>query len=82
MPQTLNPKEKLALTLLIEHAGQKNSIRFAMLRKAGFPEKLAAIYNNRSEYLDRFCSRVFQRLQEKGWVELDGTGLIKILHDL
>jgi hypothetical protein len=81
MPEPLNPKDKQALQLLIDHAGQSHRVRFATLRKARFPEKLAELYDNKSEYLDSLASRKFQKLQRKGWVKLDGTGLITILHE-
>lgn len=80
MPDPLEPREHLALKLLIEFAGAKDMIHYRDLRKAGFPERLNEIYKSRSEYLDSLANRKFQILQSFGWIELDKTSRIKILH--
>lgn len=77
---TLEARERNTLNLLIEFVGDKQAIRFRTLRENHFPERLSAILGGRSEYLDSLCSREFQKLRDKGWLALDGTGKIEILH--
>jgi hypothetical protein len=80
MPRPLQPREQLALKLLIEFAGQNRTIHYRDLRKAGFPERLNEIYESKSEYLDSLANRKFQILQEHGWIALDRSSRIEILH--
>jgi hypothetical protein len=82
MPDPLEPREQSALRLLIEFAGPKRMIHYSELRKAGFPERLNAIYKSKSEYLDSLANRKFQILEKRGWIALDKTSRIEILHRL
>jgi hypothetical protein len=82
MPEPLEPREQQALKLLIEFAGDKDMIHYRDLREAGFPERLNEIYESHSEYLDSLANRKFQILQQHGWIELDKSSRIKILHKL
>lgn len=69
MPDALNEKERQVLELLIKQAGGVNRpVRFAELRKAGFPERVAGIYDAHTDYLDSLASRLLQILDRKGWI--------------
>jgi hypothetical protein len=57
-------------------------IHYSELRKAGFPEQLNEIYKSKSEYLDSLANRKFQILEKRGWIALDKTSRIEILHRL
>jgi hypothetical protein len=70
----------MALKLLIEFAGVNRVVHYRDLRKAGFPERLNEIFKSRSEYLDSLANRKFQILEKAGWIALDRTSRIKILH--
>lgn len=80
MPEPLETREKATLQLLVKFAGSSDMVHYRDLRKAGFPEKLNEIYESRSEYLDSLANRKFQILQSHGWIELDKTSRIRILH--
>ena len=80
MPIPLQPREQLALKLLIEFAGLNRTIHYRDLRKAGFPERLNEIYKSTSEYLDSLANRKFQILEKHGWIALDRSSRIEILH--
>ena len=82
MPEPLEPREQQALKLLIAFAGGGDVVHYSALRKAGFPEQLNEIYKSNSEYLDSLANRKFQILQQHGWIELDKSSRIKILHKL
>ena len=72
MPINLTPKEKQVLELLVQLAGGVNRpVRFRVLRKAQFPEKVAEIYNDDSDYLDSLANRKLQKLKEKGWITME-----------
>lgn len=69
MPEPLNEKERRVLELLIKQAGGVNRpVRFGELRKAGFPEQVAEIYQAHTDYLDFLASRLLQILEKKGWI--------------
>jgi hypothetical protein len=75
--QPLSSKERQAVELIIHHAGGVNrQIHYRDLRKSGFPEKLAEIYGDASEYLDSLASRKFQRLRDKGWIKMDDAVIV------
>ena len=80
MPAPLETREQEALKLLVKFAGSSDMVHYRDLRKAGFPEQLNEIYNSRSEYLDSLANRKFQILQGRGWIALDKTSRIRILH--
>jgi hypothetical protein len=72
MPEPLNPKERQVLDLLIQHVGGINRpVHYSELRKAGFPERVAEIYGDRSEYLDSLSNRKLQILRNKGWITMN-----------
>jgi hypothetical protein len=80
MPDMLEARERNTLKLLLQYTGTAGRIRYRDLRKAQFPEKLAELLQSRSEYLDSLASREFQSLAKKGWLRLDGTGMIEVIH--
>jgi len=72
MPELLEPKERRVLKLLIEHAGGINRpVHFKALRDARFPEQVAEIYSDHSEYLDSLTNRKLQILRNKGWITME-----------
>ena len=79
MPQSLEQRERRLLQFLIEYAKPDKTGHYITLRKAGVPEKVAEIYDSKSEFLDSFMNCKMQILRDKGWISMKNS-VYTILH--
>jgi hypothetical protein len=79
MPATLKPRELQLLNFLIQHASPNETGHYRTLRKAGVPEKVAEIYQSKSEFLDSLMNREMQKLRDKGWISMQ-EAVYTVLH--